>query len=235
MKKIQLFCLPHAGGSAMVFHRWKSSLSPDIDVIPIELRGRGSRVGESFYESFEEAVDDIYSAISSKIAGPYAIFGHSMGSWMALELYYRLAQSIERLPVHLMLSGNRAPHIVKDECIHALPDEEFRETIQRMGGTSDEIFTNKELFSLFAPALRADFRIVERFNFQPKSFKVQSDITVLTGRSDTRVKSSDLIGWKRYAGSQCEIVKLEGGHFYIQENVQETTRIINEKLQPYLI
>ena len=139
-------------------------------------------MGESFYESFEEAIDDIYAAISSQITGPYAIFGHSMGSWMALELYYRLAQSIERLPVHLMLSGNRAPHIVKDERIHALPDEEFRETIQRMGGTSDEIFTNEELFSLFAPVLRADFRIVERFDFQPKSFKVQSDITVLTGK-----------------------------------------------------
>ncbi|MGG4402502.1 thioesterase domain-containing protein [Paenibacillus amylolyticus] len=235
MKKIQLFCLPHAGGSAMIFHRWKSSLSPFIDVIPIELKGRGARVGEPFYQSFEEAIEDIYPTVSSLIHGPYAIFGHSMGSWMALELYYRLAQSTKQLPEHMMLSGNRAPHIFKDENIHALPDEEFRETIQNMGGTSDEVFTNKELFSLFAPVLRADFRIVELYRFQPKPFKVQSDITVLTGRSDTRVKSSDLIGWKKYAGSQCDIVKLDGGHFYIQENIQETTRIINEKLQPYVI
>jgi surfactin synthase thioesterase subunit len=69
MKKqtINLFCLSHAGGSAVYYNRWKKSLHNSVNLISVELAGRGKRFGEPFYESFEEAVNDVYSQVEGKL------------------------------------------------------------------------------------------------------------------------------------------------------------------------
>ena len=65
------------------------STNPNIQIEPIRLKGRGSRFGEDFYENLEEAVNDIFMNIKNKIIdNEYAIFGYSMGSLLAYELYY---------------------------------------------------------------------------------------------------------------------------------------------------
>ena len=82
-----LFCLPYAGGSEVAYYKWKKYLHPSIELIPIELKGRGKRFNEIFYESLEEAVDDIFENIKDKIINnDYAIYGHSMGSLLSYEL-----------------------------------------------------------------------------------------------------------------------------------------------------
>lgn len=45
MSKLNLFCLPYSGASAMVYSRWRQP--PDwLEVRPVELPGRGARLGE---------------------------------------------------------------------------------------------------------------------------------------------------------------------------------------------
>ncbi|MBK3496406.1 hypothetical protein JFL43_16375 [Viridibacillus sp. YIM B01967] len=53
-----LFCLPYAGGSESIYFKWRKHLHSSIQLIPIELRGRGKRFDENFYGSIKEAVDD---------------------------------------------------------------------------------------------------------------------------------------------------------------------------------
>ncbi|MCS4470409.1 thioesterase domain-containing protein [Clostridium botulinum] len=43
-----LFCLPYAGGSEAIYHKWKKYLNPSIELSPIELKGRGKRYNEIF-------------------------------------------------------------------------------------------------------------------------------------------------------------------------------------------
>ena len=57
MKNIKLFCIPHAGGSAAVYSRWKKYLDSSIELIPVELSGRGIRMGEKLYDSLKEAIE----------------------------------------------------------------------------------------------------------------------------------------------------------------------------------
>ena len=235
MTSIKLFCLPHAGGSSVSFQRWKSKVNPLINVCPIELKGRGIRSNEAFYQNFEEAIDDIYNVLVSSIDGPYAILGHSMGSWLALELYYKLLQEKVSLPLHMIFSGNRAPYSERKEVIyHKLTSEEFRKAIQKIGGVSNEIFENQEIFSIFEPILRADFRMIENYCYKEKVNKIHCNMTIMTGKEDPKITSSDLIGWKKYAGANCDIFKLDGGHFFIQENIPEVTKIINQIFSPYV-
>ena len=62
-KKIKLFCLPYAGGAASMYDQWSAKLSKEIDVCPINLAGRGSRITDKLYENLAAAVEDIYQMI----------------------------------------------------------------------------------------------------------------------------------------------------------------------------
>lgn len=51
-----------------------------IKLFSVELKGRGKRFNEAFYENLQEAVDDIFNNIKHKICDDYVVYGHSMGS-----------------------------------------------------------------------------------------------------------------------------------------------------------
>ena len=70
-----LFCIPYAGGSGSVYYRWRNFLDPSITLYPVELKGRGKRINNGFYENLKEAVDDIFNSIRDKInENDYAIY-----------------------------------------------------------------------------------------------------------------------------------------------------------------
>jgi medium-chain acyl-[acyl-carrier-protein] hydrolase len=79
MAKLKLFCIPYAGGSAMIYAKWKNYLHSSIDIYPVKMAGRSKRDSIPLKNNFDEVVDDLYESIKDKIEFPYAIFGHSMG------------------------------------------------------------------------------------------------------------------------------------------------------------
>lgn len=76
---MKLFCLPHLGGSASIYYQWKKYLNEKIEIVPIELAGRGERIKECFYEDFSTLISDVSEKISIEENEKYAFFGHSMG------------------------------------------------------------------------------------------------------------------------------------------------------------
>ena len=86
MSKIKLFCIPYAGGGAAIYKKWEQSLLPDIELVAVELAGRGRRSNEQLYKDVPAAVEDVYNCILPSIMDgkPYAIFGHSMGAMLSL-------------------------------------------------------------------------------------------------------------------------------------------------------
>ena len=129
MKKIKLFCFPHSGGSASNFHAWKKYVDTHIiDLHPMELPGRGKRFGEKFCLTMPEAMDDIYKKIKDDISkGPYAFFGHSVGSLLACELAHRIIKNGDNDPVHIFFSGHTPGDIEDTACFS---DERFKKFIQ---------------------------------------------------------------------------------------------------------
>ncbi|MGR9633749.1 hypothetical protein ACU82A_11645 [Bacillus cereus] len=47
-----MFCFSHAGGTVRHFYKWKRQQQFDIEIIPIELAGRGGRVKEPFLQKY---------------------------------------------------------------------------------------------------------------------------------------------------------------------------------------
>ncbi len=226
-----LFCLPYAGGSESIYYRWKKYTNPNIQIEPIRLKGRGSRFGEDFYENLEEAVNDIFMNIKNKIIdNEYAIFGYSMGSLLAYELYYKILNENYRIPKHIFFSAYKAPDVCeKSSSIYKLQDDEFIKIIIKLGGTPIEVIENKELLNLAIPILRSDFRILENYVYKKKKEKINCGISILYGKNDN-INLTDLLAWKKFTNKEFKMYNFEDGHFFINNNVEKIIDIVNRTL-----
>jgi surfactin synthase thioesterase subunit len=231
-----LLCLPYAGGSQIIYYKWNKLLDPSLSLYPIELKGRGRRFNETFYENFEEAIDDIFNIIKNEISNNrYAIYGHSMGSLLAYELYYKIVEAGYNKPDHLFLSGYHAPNIIRNEDhIYGLSDDEFLKRIMEFGGTPIEIANDEELLHIFVPIIRNDFRILENYNYKKRKTKISCDVTIINGRKDS-ISIGDILAWKEHVCKGFKVYNLDGDHFFINCNAENITNIINLTLtgKPY--
>ncbi|CAM3987589.1 thioesterase II family protein [Mesobacillus zeae] len=229
MEKIKLFCLPYAGSSATVYMKWKKYLHHSIQLIPIELAGRGKRIVEPLYTDIEEAVNDIYEKIQDELEDtPYAFFGHSMGSLLAFECIHKIRSQKKRMPETIFFSGKKPPHKKMDKIYHVLPNAEFIKEILEMGGTPKEIVEHKELLQIFIPILKADFRIVETYDYKEKGEVFDCDIVAMNGKQDNL--TTDMGEWNKYTSGEFRIYNFDGDHFFIHDHLETVVNLINQEL-----
>lgn len=230
MSNIKLFCIPHAGGSAAFYSKWKDYINPSIEICPIELAGRGKRFKEDFYDNIDEAVEDVYDIIKNDLDNNYAFFGHSMGSLIAYELSHYIMKLKNKPPEHIFFSGRKAPNIIyENNCIHKLPGEELKRKVFEFSGTPKEVLDNSHMSNIFLKILRADFKICELYKYVKRDFKLDCNITILNGNKDD-IKINHIASWKQYTSKECYIYFFKGGHFYINDNIKSLAYIINSTL-----
>lgn len=229
---MKLFCIPYAGGSATIYYPWKRQLLPNVQVIPLELAGRGERMGEPFYSDIGgDGADDLFARIAPMLDGsPFALFGHSMGTLFAYELAHRIRRETGAFPAHVLLSGRGAPHTRYGKTpIHGLPDQQFQEEVLRLGGTPKEVFENEELSQIYTPILRADYRLCETYLDSGKTEKLACPITVMRGTQD-HYSREEAEAWRTYARGDVRIIEFEGGHFFIHECRDQVVEAIFKSL-----
>lgn len=226
MNKIKLFCFPYAGGSSVVFHKWKPYLNSQIELVPVELAGRGRRIRDAFYKDVSEAIEDVFQLIKNEInERPYALFGHSMGAMIC----YRLAQKIRAEkcpnPLHIFISGRSAPHVKGEDRkkYHLMNDDDFKREVIELGGTPPQCFEHPELLEFFLPLLKNDFRLAETETQDGEIYPLENNITVLFGKNE-KFTAEQRQGWMQHTRQRCTIQYFEGGHFFLLE---ETKRVVN--------
>ena len=231
MKKVKLFCIPYAGGSASIYLRWKKYFKEQVEIYPIELAGRGKRFDERPYTNVEEILNDIYASIKDKINdGQYMIFGHSMGAILAYELIHLINSKGDRKPQHVFFSGKGAPHIQAfKESIYTLPDDEFMKKIYSLGGTSKKLLEEKELFKIFITILKADYEAIEKYEYRDRSYKFEFPISILNGIEDKLTKGC-IYQWRIHTEKECDVYDFPGGHFFVNDNIKEISEIIQSKI-----
>lgn len=226
--KMKLFCIPHAGGSASTYSLWRNMLDPDIILHPIELAGRGSRFGEAFYKSWEEAIEDVYKKIiyNLKPNEQYAIYGHSMGSWIAYEVLKCICKKSMPQPKHVFFSGNSPAFMEsKEEKIGNLPDADFIKKIVDMGDTPIEVF-GEETIQYFLPPLKHDYQLVESYEHRYENIDFKGGIHVYYGAKDVMTRD-ELEQWSRYNHSEFELTEFPSGHMFIKDCYKKVVNRIN--------
>lgn len=210
---LRLFCLPYAGGSSRVFRDWGRSLPGFVDVVPLELPGRGSRFGDPLVDRLDPLLDDLLRTVLPRLDAPYAFFGHSLGAMLGYELARRLER--EHPPQAMFVSAARAPHVpVETQITYDLPDEEFRRRLGDLEGTPREIVENDELMDLFLPVLRADFTVADTYVHEDRP-PLACPLTAFGGLEDGEVSLNALHAWRRYTTGAFSVRILPGNHFFV--------------------
>lgn len=232
---VKVLVIPHAGGMASAYYEFSKYADSNVDFVFVELAGRGAHMREDLYEDFEEAVNDIYEKnINLFQQENYVLFGHSMGSWLAFELYHKIKAEGQPLPMHLFFSGNVSPFAQRFSNYRNMSDEEFIENIFKKGQTSKEIFINRELREIFLPILRSDFKMLEEYVPKNGRDPITSNISVLCGSEDPLLKNG-VTEWEELTTKECEIIYFEGNHFYLFKNMSAIVDYIHRTVEMYNI
>jgi surfactin synthase thioesterase subunit len=223
---VNLFCLHFAGGNKYSYVPFEEYLDKNIKLITLELPGRGKRFNEPLQTDIHDIVDDLFEQIKESESRPYAIFGHSMGAILTYLLTHKIAKSDLPNPIHLFVSGCRAPKVErKPPYYNDLPKDEFVEKIRKMGGCPEEILQSDELMALFEPPLRADFKAIETYKYT-KPDPLKTPMTVFIGNKD-KVTWEEAKDWQNETIHKIDIKEFEGNHFFIFDHKKEVTALFN--------
>jgi medium-chain acyl-[acyl-carrier-protein] hydrolase len=213
--RLRLFCFPYVGASATAYRPWVKRLPPDIEILAVQLPGRGPRIAEPTISRLTPLLDALQAALADQAGVPWAFFGHSMGALVAFELTRALVRSGGPAPVHLFLSGHESPqHIKVSVPIGSMSDEALIAKLLRYDGTPQEILREPELLQLILPPIRADFELLESWRHVPEA-PLDVPVTVLGGKEDTTVSADMLEGWRDHVAGPFSHHQFPGGHFFI--------------------
>ncbi|HKU75298.1 MAG TPA: thioesterase II family protein [Pyrinomonadaceae bacterium] len=227
--QLRLFCFPYAGGSALTYRKWQDSLPPDIEVCPVQLTGRGSRLRETPFRDHTALVLALAQGLTPYLDKPCAFFGHSMGAIISFELARYLQQENGFEISHLFVSGRRAPQFPRtDPYTFNLPEAEFVEELRRLNGTPSEVLFHPELMNLMLPLLRADFELIETYSYVPGP-PLTCPITAFGGLDDEEVKDV-LDPWREQTGGPFSLHMFPGDHFFVNTAHRQLTEVIAKKL-----
>jgi medium-chain acyl-[acyl-carrier-protein] hydrolase len=211
----RLFCFPYAGGGTAVFRTWPDFLPPHIEVCVPELPGREAEIDKVPIADIDVLVDLLLEQMLSHLSIPYAVFGHSMGAFIAFELAHAIRRRGLREPTHLFASGQRAPKLpYPEKPIFTLPDAAFTAAVvARYDGIPKEILQDREFMQLMLPTLRADFTLGENYRYRGAG-PLACPIIVLGGLQDG-LKQWQLEAWAPETSARCSVHLFPGGHFFI--------------------
>jgi surfactin synthase thioesterase subunit len=230
---VRLICLPHAGGGAFLQRRWPDWLPPSIEVVSVELPGRGTRMREPPATDLRVAAASLEADLASLADLPLAIFGHSMGAILAFELALR-RQRLGQTPLAVFLAGCAAPErLAERPNIHALDDDAFLARLVRLEAIPAEVLADPDLRAMVLGILRADITMLEAYVGE-KDAVLDCPVWVLGGREDDAATATDLLQWRDHARGGFEHADFPGGHFFVNSEAQALVDFLGTRLSSFL-
>jgi medium-chain acyl-[acyl-carrier-protein] hydrolase len=229
--RLQLFCLPFAGGGASAFRGWGELLPPWTEVWPLEYPGHETRFREASCDNASELTAAISAELATVIDRPFALFGHSMGALLAFEIARSLRRHSGVRPVALFASAHGDPRLrpllppVKD-----LPEAQCRAEMRRYGGTSSEVLANDELMEFLSPLLRDDMGICETYVYSTEA-KLNVPIIAFGGADDPTVPWHRLLGWSEHTEAASRAFVMPGEHFFLRTAAPLICKAITQQLE----
>jgi len=230
--KLRLFCLPYAGGSAVVFRPWREALPAHVTLHALELPGHGTRLREPARDRIADIVAAVAPDVVPYLDGRFAVFGHSLGALVGFELCRYLHRHYDRQPQCLFISACPAPTVARTRpVLHALPDDRLVAELRRLGGTPTQVLDSGELMELLLPAVRADFAALETYQYIAGA-SLTAPMFVFGGSDDTEVAPTQLQDWKQETTGDWTLRLFPGGHFFLQSAREALLQALREALSP---
>jgi medium-chain acyl-[acyl-carrier-protein] hydrolase len=218
-----------------MFNSWSRELPNAIEVNAVALPGRESRITEPSISALPELVAKLVNGLASTMQGVFAFYGHSIGALIAFELTRELRRKGKPLPVHLLVSGRRAPQWLPPSPSYQLNDREFHAHITgRYGELPDAVLDDEEVLSLYLRILRADVALMDTYQYRAEP-ALTVPIAAYGGNQDRSLTSSMLDAWRMQTSSTFRSQMFDGGHFFPETVRPQLLRKILDDLGPVVI
>ncbi|HXQ71950.1 MAG TPA: alpha/beta fold hydrolase [Pyrinomonadaceae bacterium] len=231
--RIRLFCFPYAGSSAQIFHAWQQELPNEIEVSPVHLPGRGKRAREKPFTDLLALAEVLTAELSPHVDKPYALFGHSVGATVAFEVARAFRREGLPLPLHLFVSGCRAPQLshTRDRS-YDLPTGNLIGRLRELNGTPSEILESLAM-EFFLPIIRADLQMIQTYNYSVEA-PLSCPISAFGGWQDLAEPLEMISAWREQTTSSFQRQMFAGDHFFLHSEHDHLLQTISQQLSEFI-
>ena len=224
---LRLFLFHDAGGSAALFDGWDHYFENDlIEVVRVELPGRGQRLNEPPYTDTAALLDDLVPAILPLLDKPYVFLGHSMGGLIAFEIMHELRKKGNALPEMLFISSTSGLNAYeKSQVDYTVSDAELVTLYPHLDLS---VIGDRELQQMLISILRADLQLLHSHQYR---FEVPFNVPIIAihGDDDQRVNRYQIEQWEKETFTSFRLVSRPGGHRYIEHDAEFVAGLIEEE------
>ena len=239
-----LVCIPFGGGMPTIYNDLAASIKNDnLSVYAVSLAGHNYGMFEEDLKSVKEMAMIIVKDITKEIKGNIILYGHCVGCALTYEVAKQLAQrGIEVKHVFMAASFPFFLNTIKGKLSKKLidyyysNDERTLKFLKKLGGFKEDI--NNETIKYILKWFRHDgneaMNYFEKLKNSKNKYKVNS-MSVIVGTADpiTKYFNKEVEHWSELA-IDINIVKIsKGRHYFVQENVDELSEIINSELERF--
>lgn len=214
-----------------MYFGWAKRFPPDVEVVAIQLPGRGTRLAEPLLTEMTDVTNAVFHGLLPELDRPFLLFGHSLGGLIAFELARKL-NVVKLSPRHLFVSGVRAADRFRKDNVRryvGMSDEALINDIKQLGGTPDEMFENEELLELILPPLRADYAVIDSYRFV-EGEKLRCDITAMAGLDDRETPEASIQGWSALTLGEFTAQWYPGDHFFLHPQEETIVQDIYHRI-----
>lgn len=228
---IRLFCVPFAGGDPSAFAGWPEGLPSSIEVCPVLLPGRWTRLREPLFTDIVPLVRALGESLLPLLDKPFALFGHSTGALICFELTRWLRTERHVQPTHLFACACGAPHLPgRTEPIHSLSEPEFVEKLRTFQGIPGGVLDEPELREIVLRILRADFHLTETYVCRDER-PLACPITAFGGSHDPFVNRASLKAWREQTSGRFKSRIFPGSHMFLKAHARSVLNAIGNELR----
>ena len=221
-EKYKLVCIPCAGYGASFYNGWQKIFGDYAEVLQIQLPGHESRISEPLITDCAEAASGIAQALYPYVSeGEFSVFGHSMGGILAYEVSKKLTE-MGCCPEVCFISSTSIEDWSGVTPSLQLSDGDFFERVSRFGGIDkdSEILKYPEFRSVFMKILRADFSIIESYEYDGE--KLSCPVLCMCGDSDPMETLENMKSWENYTDcGDIRYIRYSGDHFYLKDQPEK--------------
>lgn len=220
---MKLFCFPHAGGFANYYDFLRDAAYTGIDrTLVYEYPGRGLSYWLPEFQDFSQMTEGAVAWIRGNLdpGEPFALFGHSMGAFVAYEAG-QLLHGMGLTADIVYVSGQRPPCTVHPEYYQS-DINAILPFLKRLGGVPEIIEENPEIAKFFFALTSKDLKLLQTYRptIPPNQDRLPRG-AIFYGIGDAELEGFDLSLWNLNFLKIEEIRGFEGDHFYLKERREE--------------
>ncbi|MCX4820527.1 thioesterase domain-containing protein [Streptomyces sp. NBC_01142] len=214
---VRLFCFHHAGAGALTFARWRPRFPLDVQVLPVRLPGRETRLREPRITDSGQLLAELDTHLGPLLEGPHAFYGHSLGALVAYRFALHRARAGHRPPLLVGVGACAAPHLPTALVEQAdLPDEGLLAVLARYGTLPPYLLERPKWLSILLSTMRDDLRLARSLREGPGE-RLPGPLYGFAGTEDMVATVPAVAAWSRYTSAAFDLRTVAGGHFFVRD------------------